>query len=155
MLEKSQEVLAIASVPCQKWDKIYDLETALKEGTVFPELNRPFFKADKTGAALNNESGQKDALTKDCAQQEKESLMQQIYEVSFAVNDLTLYLDTHEDDNEALTCFQNYLKKRAELLQEFGQKFYPLTQACMAGCKVDAGIFCWIGGPVPWEGESL
>lgn len=36
------EALAIASVPMQKTDKIYAPSKALKEGTIFPELNLPF-----------------------------------------------------------------------------------------------------------------
>lgn len=35
--------IAIASVPCQKWSEPYDLAKALKEGTIFPELNKPFY----------------------------------------------------------------------------------------------------------------
>ncbi|BBF43944.1 hypothetical protein lbkm_2632 [Lachnospiraceae bacterium KM106-2] len=35
--------LAIASVPCQKWVNTYDYANALKEGTIFPELNKPFY----------------------------------------------------------------------------------------------------------------
>lgn len=35
--------IAIATVPCQKWSEPYDLAKALKEGTIFPELNKPFY----------------------------------------------------------------------------------------------------------------
>lgn len=45
-MDKNGNSLAIASVPCQKWKSTYDPQTALKKGTVFPELNLPFFKAD-------------------------------------------------------------------------------------------------------------
>ena len=35
--------LAMAYVPWQKLDKIYeDLDDAFHEGTIFPELNKPF-----------------------------------------------------------------------------------------------------------------
>ena len=35
--------VAMAYVPWQKLDKIYeDLEDAFREGTIFPELNKPF-----------------------------------------------------------------------------------------------------------------
>ena len=34
--------IAIATVPCQQWSEPYDLAKALKEGTIFPELNKPF-----------------------------------------------------------------------------------------------------------------
>lgn len=36
-------VIAMAYVPWQKFDRIYEnLEIAYKEGTIFPELNKPF-----------------------------------------------------------------------------------------------------------------
>ena len=35
--------VAMAYVPWQRFDRIYDdLEKALKVGTIFPELNKPF-----------------------------------------------------------------------------------------------------------------
>lgn len=35
--------IAMAYVPWQKFDRLYDdLEKAYKNGTVFPELNKPF-----------------------------------------------------------------------------------------------------------------
>ncbi|MGL6198011.1 MAG: spore coat associated protein CotJA [Lachnospiraceae bacterium] len=35
--------LGIASVPCQKWGELYDLKTAIKAGTIFKDLDKPFF----------------------------------------------------------------------------------------------------------------
>lgn len=35
--------LAIASIPCQKWSEVYDLNQALTIGTIFKDLHRPFF----------------------------------------------------------------------------------------------------------------
>lgn len=36
-------VLAIATVPMQPWETPYAPEKALKQGTIFPALDRPFF----------------------------------------------------------------------------------------------------------------
>ncbi len=33
---------AMAYVPWQHWNRLYDLEKALAYGTIFPELNKPF-----------------------------------------------------------------------------------------------------------------
>lgn len=38
----SQKSLAMAYVPMQVWGKVYDPETALCRGTLFPELDKPF-----------------------------------------------------------------------------------------------------------------
>ena len=35
-------VLAMATVPWQKWQYIYDAEKALHRGTIFEELDKPF-----------------------------------------------------------------------------------------------------------------
>ncbi|MDF2886502.1 MAG: hypothetical protein K0R23_887 [Lacrimispora sp.] len=35
--------LAIATVPMQPWEQPYDPKTALKNGTIFPSLNLPFY----------------------------------------------------------------------------------------------------------------
>ena len=35
--------LAIASVPVQSWGELYDQDAALKTGTIFKDLDLPFF----------------------------------------------------------------------------------------------------------------
>ena len=36
--------LAMAYVPWQQWGEVYPLNTGLQRGTIFPELDKPFFK---------------------------------------------------------------------------------------------------------------
>lgn len=40
--------LAIASIPIQHWEPPYDSASALREGTIFPSLNLPFFVLDNS-----------------------------------------------------------------------------------------------------------
>lgn len=42
--------LAIATVPMQPWITPYEPEKGLKQGTIFPNLDKPFFK---TGGGVN------------------------------------------------------------------------------------------------------
>lgn len=42
--------LAIANVPIQEWNQTFRPEVAFKNGTIFPELNMPFW-----GTSKNNE----------------------------------------------------------------------------------------------------
>ena len=44
-LEMAQDILplAIATVPMQPWEPPYDAATALKQGTIFPCLDKPFY----------------------------------------------------------------------------------------------------------------
>lgn len=39
--------LAMAAVPMQPWEVLYDQETALREGTVFPSLHLPFYVTEE------------------------------------------------------------------------------------------------------------
>ncbi len=152
MQAMDKEHLAIASVPCQKWGTTYDPETALIKGTVFPDLNKPFFKADSMD---EKPEWAKCEPGKGGEQEEREALLKQIYEVSFIVNDLTLYLDTHEEDSEALAMFTESNEQRAQLMGEFAKKFYPLAQACMAKNCGGEMKFGWTDGPMPWEGACV
>ena len=42
-------VLAMVQAPVQPWETLYDPEKALREGTVFPSLDQPFYAAEKGG----------------------------------------------------------------------------------------------------------
>ena len=41
------EILGICYVPMQKWEQIYDEDTAFSIGTLFPSLNLPFLGGGK------------------------------------------------------------------------------------------------------------
>ena len=41
------EPIGICYVPMQKWEKIYDEDTAYSVGTLFPSLNLPFLGGGK------------------------------------------------------------------------------------------------------------
>lgn len=146
--------LAITSVPIQPWGATYDAAQALKRGTIFQDLDMPFFAADDAGAprVCCETSGSSDPQ-----QQERETLMLQIYQISFITDDLRLYLDTHPQDAQALDMLKSNLTQRKQLLQDFAQKFYPLTMDCMADTdpiNANAG-YCWQEGPMPWEGACV
>ena len=151
-MDKNGNSLAIASVPCQKWKSTYDPQTSLKKGTVFPELNMPFFKADDSDEIP---SGKGSADGKNPEQEEREALMAKIDEAGFVVNDLTLYLDTHKEDEEALRMFEEYANRKVMLMKEFAEKFYPLSLNCMVLCGIEMKTFSWTDGPAPWEGACI
>ena len=136
--------LAIASVPCQQWGPLYDDGKALRQGTIFQELDLPFYVTEGIPAGQAAQSGESQLLC-------------QIQQVSFVLDDLTLYLDMHSEDGQALALYQEKLEVRDQLKKEFAQKFYPLTRDCVAYCQGQGGVhgdhaFCWQDGPIPWEG---
>lgn len=49
----ARPVIAMAAVPAQKWETLYDWKTALETGTVFPSLDLPFFAMEKKGGMGN------------------------------------------------------------------------------------------------------
>ena len=144
------EYLAIASVPKQEWCQPYDFQTALEEGTLFPCLNLPFFKAPEKKCKCSTHDSKADL-----SQQNREEMMSQLTAVSFALNDLTLYLDTHPDCPKGTELFYQLLDKRLHLLSEFASKFYPLTQISMITGHYDKDNYGWAEGPMPWEGACI
>lgn len=144
------ESLAMATVPKQEWCEPYDYETALMEGTIFPCLSMPFFKAEQNVSKLKSFS-----LSSTSEERKREEKMTEISTISFAINDLTLYLDTHPDCKEGLKLFKELLQKRLDLLAEFAGEFYPLTQISIVTGNPDCCCYEWSNGPMPWEGGNV
>ena len=57
----------------------------------------------------------------------KEQLLCRINQVSFAVSDMILYLDTHPEDEEARAYFEEKSALRNEALEEYARCYGPLT----------------------------
>lgn len=123
--------IAIASIPVQMWEQPYEVPEALQQGTIFPGLYKPFFIVDKMK--------KQEAAPKS----QKEALLLEIQEVSFALTDITLYLDTHPEEQKALDYREACRTKRKQLLTQFAKTCYPLTPDCQG---------LWPDGPIPWEG---
>lgn len=93
---------------------------------------------------------------------ERQTLLKKISEISFCLNDLTLFLDTHPTDKQAMELFETYQNERAALLNNYAEQFEPLTFDCVdLQLKTSADAvtnypdkqhFTWVDGPAPWEG---
>lgn len=93
------------------------------------------------------------------------AMLKEIGEVSFMVNDLTLYLDTHPTDQAALECFSEAMKRRKQLMKEYADEYEPLTMDCVCPDSNNRSgnftkyssqkHFTWGDGPLPWEGGAL
>lgn len=73
-----------------------------------------------------------------------------INEVSFAVYETILYLDTHPDDQEAMEFFKKHNHLREHALKEYARRFGPLTISTV--CDHDNSCWKWMNQPWPWEG---
>lgn len=79
----------------------------------------------------------------------KHPLMRRITELSFTMDELRLYLDTHPDCQEALSYYDELQRQRTIAVAEFEAQFGPLTSYgnVDAGC----GEWKWARGPWPWQ----
>ena len=142
--------LAITSIPVQQWTEVYDENKAFRNGTIFPELNLPFYVT-----AQEMEKGGPDEYERSLNDQE--SMLFQIQKVGFVLDDLRLYLDTHPEDKEGLKLLKSLIRRKKRMMSEFAEKFYPLTPDCMADIyekNPDSEYYCWQKGKIPWEGVS-
>ncbi|CUX33918.1 spore coat protein CotJB [Clostridium sp. C105KSO13] len=79
----------------------------------------------------------------------RKELFDHINAVSFAVDDVKLFLDTHPCDEDALAYFREYSRMRNDALKEYAARFGPLT--------VDTAVYSctdkwnWIDDPWPWQ----
>ena len=80
---------------------------------------------------------------------EKEKLLYQVMALSFAINDLNLYLDLHPDNKEVLDLFKKFVREEKELSSEYVKKYGPLEVTEIMGNK-----FNWIDSPWPWENRG-
>lgn len=78
---------------------------------------------------------------------EREDMLMQLQELKFAMIDLGLYLDLHDNDRNAIKLFNDYRNKEKELCKMFENKYGPLTFD-----SVEVGnTWKWDNGPWPWE----
>ncbi|MDO4175844.1 MAG: spore coat protein CotJB [Eubacteriales bacterium] len=75
-----------------------------------------------------------------------------INEVSFAVVDSALYLDTHPHDCDALAYNREMVAMRNAALKVYARRFGPLTIDCTE--EVTSNSWVWILQPWPWEAVS-
>lgn len=76
-------------------------------------------------------------------------LRRYIDEVSFVVVDMTLYCDTHPDDQEAIAFLQEHIRLRKAALDDYAKLYGPLTvdYADRGSCN----SWDWVNQPWPWE----
>lgn len=81
---------------------------------------------------------------------EKDNLFQFITEVSFALDDVVLYLDTHPCDTEALCYYEEYKKARKKAIDDYTKLYGPIEKYNVDSCK----CWAWTEEPWPWEIEG-
>lgn len=105
----------------------YASRKAIIRGTLFPGLDLPFM-----GMVNKNEL----AVTP----------LTELQVMSFVIQELALYLDTHRDDQEALELYRSYQK-----MYEDGRRKYEEMCGPLNHMSVGQGEYRWLNDPWPWE----
>lgn len=106
----------------------YEPRTALIRGTLFTGLDLPFMNM------VNKNEKRVTPKT-------------ELQTLSFVIQELALYLDTHPDDKEALETYQNYQKIYHKLAMEYGESCGQLNH----GQPTQGERYRWLDDPWPWE----
>lgn len=77
-----------------------------------------------------------------------ERLLYELQTIDFVLVELTLYLDTHPDDNEAIAQFQQFHQRKRTLMRSVESRFGPLQQY---GNSPTGSTWQWSEAPWPWQ----
>ncbi len=80
---------------------------------------------------------------------EKEKDFYQLLALSFAINDLNLYLDLHPENKEVFSLFKKYIMEKEKACKEYERKYGPLEITGTTGLKYN-----WIDSPWPWDNKG-
>ena len=79
--------------------------------------------------------------------QDKETLMRQIMEAGFAMDDVILFLDTHSENQDALRYYKAVRDMRDQSMAAYENQFGPLRYTDVTSSSWD-----WVTEKWPWEG---
>ena len=79
----------------------------------------------------------------------QKQLLNYIDAVSLALDDVTLFLDTHPRNRDALDYYNAFNEKRAQAVMEYTRSIGPLNRYNVNSNNE----WQWNQGPWPWQGE--
>ena len=121
--------LAVPYVPFQQTGaQRYTRQEALNNGTLFPGLNLPFYLKPEARNVVNGPLAELQAL-------------------EFVLSELGQYLDTHQDDSEALALFRQYAAMEQDARKKYEAEHGPLLQRSAA----NHSRYNWLDDPWPWN----
>lgn len=115
---------------------LYSPEEGYMRGNLFPEL-------------YDSYKNYKPVLLR--ATDEQSKMLLELSAISFANHELNLYLDLHPNDESVLTLFNDYRRKTNTLMNEYENKYGPLT---INSDSLNASPFLWEADVWPWEGGN-
>lgn len=79
---------------------------------------------------------------------EQMELLEFINQISFMLDDIALYLDTHPKCQKALETYGYYRKLRHDAIKDYSKMYTPLNKYNVN----NENYFDWVDSPWPWEG---
>lgn len=121
--------LASPYVPFQLEDAPkYEAKQGLVRGTLFPGLDLPF-------RGMVNQHPL------------PSTPMNELQALSFAIQELALYLDTHSDDTDALKLYKEYQDVYSKCRMQWTDRYGPLDHET----RSPSAPYQWLKDPWPWE----
>jgi len=80
---------------------------------------------------------------------EEARLWNELRTSSFALVELTLYMDTHGEEPAAMALYQQYRAQRQNALETLNLRYGPVTPYDVT----NPAKWTWTCAPWPWEGE--
>ena len=77
-------------------------------------------------------------------------LLLKIYQYDFAINDLSLYLDLHPENEGVYKTFKNYVEEQRKYVDIYEKKFGPLELD-----DTNYNSYIWYEGPWPFVGGGF
>jgi spore coat protein JB len=75
-------------------------------------------------------------------------LLEELQSIDFVLVELTLYLDTHPLDVQAVQQFNHYAQKRQQVAAQYEARYGPLLQF---GLSYSRQPWDWADSPWPWQ----
>ena len=129
----SHQVPGMCYVPWQTFGKTYDPMRGLAAGTMQYEYD----------------AGRAAAMTRPSSQpMNRSELYRWVMALGFCAYDMLLYLDTHPDDAQALSYYNQCNELYNSAKKTYEERFEPLS----AFGSQPLEDWDWNDGPMPWEG---
>ena len=77
----------------------------------------------------------------------REELMNQLMAYKFAINDMSLFLNTHPDDERALKYHNEYVCEFNKIKEEYERNYGSIT------FETEMDSWQWVSDRWPWDGE--
>ena len=117
--------------PTESNNMLFDLKTGFQKGNMFKN-SYDYYKDNMVQTLVPKTA--------------KDRLLLKIYELDFAITDLSLYLYVHKDDEKIYQKFKEYTEEYNKVVSEYERQYGPLNLN-----DSNYSTFEWVKNPWPWD----